>query len=56
MAFSSIGSPEKLARLREELRPLMPNSSSPVPPLRQLEKLPYLVRYIRVPEYSLTKV
>ena len=56
MMFSLIASPEKLARLREELRPLMPHSSSPVPPLRQLEKLPYLVRFLRVLGHSLTKV
>lgn len=44
MAFALIASPEKLARLRDELRTLMPDAKSPVPPLRQLEKLPYLVR------------
>ena len=43
MAYCLISSPDKLARLREELRPLMPNKDSPVPPLRQLEQLPYLV-------------
>ena len=45
MAYSLIASPEKLARLRDELRTLMPDENSLVPPLRQLEKLPYLVRY-----------
>lgn len=44
MAYSLIASPEKLARLRDELRPLMPNADAPIPPLRKLEQLPYLVR------------
>lgn len=43
MAYCLIASPEKLTRLRDELRPLMPNAKSPVPPLRELEQLPYLV-------------
>ena len=43
MAYSLIASPEKLAKLRDELRSLMPSAASPVPALRQLEKLPYLV-------------
>lgn len=49
MAYCLISSPEKLARLREELRTLMPNKESPVPPLRQLEQLPYLVSYLCCP-------
>lgn len=53
MAFCLIASPEKLARLREELRTLMPNPKSPVPSLRQLEKLSYLVRSLRVPKCTL---
>ncbi len=44
MAYCLVASPEKLARLRDELRPLMSSANSPVPPLRQLEQLPYLVR------------
>lgn len=44
MAYSLIASPEKLARLRDELRPLMPNADASIPPLRKLEQLPYLVR------------
>ncbi len=43
MAYCLIASPEKLARLRDELRTLMPNANSSLPPLRQLEQLPYLV-------------
>ncbi|CAF9914838.1 hypothetical protein IMSHALPRED_002255 [Imshaugia aleurites] len=47
MAYCLIASPEKLARLREELRPLMPNTNSPVPSLRQLEQLPYLIGCVK---------
>lgn len=43
MAFCLIASPEKMQRLREELRTVMPHANSPLPPLRQLEQLPYLV-------------
>lgn len=45
MAYCLIASPEKLNKLRDELRTLMPSGNSPVPPLRQLEQLPYLVRF-----------
>ncbi len=46
MAYCLIASPEKLARLRDELRTLMPSEDSPLPSLRQLEQLPYLVRHL----------
>lgn len=45
MAYCLIASPEKLARLRDELRPLIPTADSPIPPLKQLEQLPYLVSH-----------
>lgn len=44
LTFALVANPEKLKRLREELRTVMPASDSPVPSLKQLEKLPYLVR------------
>ena len=48
MAYCLIASPEKLARLRDELRTIMPNAKSPLPSLRQLEQLPYLVSDLAV--------
>lgn len=43
LTFALVANPEKLKKLREELRTVMPHSDSPVPTLKQLEKLPYLV-------------
>ena len=46
LTFCLVANPDKLKKLREELRTIMPDSSSPMPSLKQLEKLPYLVRII----------
>lgn len=46
LTFALIANPDKLKRLREELHTIMPDSNSPTPTLKQLEKLPYLVRII----------
>ncbi|KAI4198280.1 MAG: hypothetical protein LQ350_005363 [Teloschistes chrysophthalmus] len=42
LTFALVANPEKLKKLREELRTVIPHSNSPVPTLKQLEKLPYL--------------
>lgn len=47
MAYCLIASPEKLTKLRNELRSLMPSATSPIPTLRQLEKLPYLTGCVK---------
>ena len=44
LTFALLANPDKLRKLREELRTVMPDLNSPVPSLKQLEKLPYLVR------------
>lgn len=44
LTFCLVAAPEKLRKLRDELRTIMPDSNSPMPSLRQLETLPYLVR------------
>ncbi|KAL8826802.1 MAG: hypothetical protein Q9191_003573 [Dirinaria sp. TL-2023a] len=42
LTFCLLANPDKLAKLREELRKVMPDSNSPMPTLKQLEPLPYL--------------
>lgn len=53
LTFALVANPEKLKKLREELRTVMPDLNSPMPSLKQLEKLSYLVRIfclnIRIP-------
>ena len=46
LTYALIANPDKLRKLREELRTIMPHSDSPAPSLKQLEKLPYLVRIL----------
>jgi cytochrome P450 len=43
LTYCLIADQDKLRKLREELRTIMPDSDSPMPSLKQLEKLPYLV-------------
>jgi cytochrome P450 len=43
LTYCLIADLDKLRKLREELRTIMPDSNSPIPSLKQLEKLPYLV-------------
>lgn len=43
MIYCLIAAPEKMKKLRDELRTVMPSSDSPPPALKQLEALPYLV-------------
>ena len=47
LTFCLLANPEKLKILREELRTVMPNATSPSPSLKQLEKLPYLTGCIK---------
>ncbi|KAL8660598.1 MAG: hypothetical protein Q9202_006407 [Teloschistes flavicans] len=47
LTFALVANPEKLKKLREELRTVMPHSDSPVPTLKQLEKLPYLTGCVK---------
>lgn len=44
LTYALIANPDKLRKLREELRTVMPHSNFDAPSLKQLEKLPYLVR------------
>ena len=44
--YHILANPEVLKRLQEELRPIIPSSSSPIPPVSTLEKLPYLTAVI----------
>ena len=46
MIFCLVSNPEKMKKLREELHTVMPSANSPVPSLKQLEQLPYLVRCV----------
>ena len=50
IAYFVVADSNILAKLRDELRSLIPNANSPMPSLKHLEKLPYLVceilRYI----------
>lgn len=51
LTYALVANPDKLKKLREELRTVMPHSDSAVPTLKQLEKLPYLVS-INCPRHS----
>ena len=46
LTYALIANPDNLRKLREELRTIMPHSDSPAPSLKQLERLPYLVRIL----------
>ncbi|KAL9585669.1 MAG: hypothetical protein Q9203_004155 [Teloschistes exilis] len=47
LTYALVANPDKLKKLREELRTVMPHSDSPVPTLKQLEKLPYLTGCVK---------
>ena len=54
LTFCLVANPDKLKKLREELRKVMPDLNSPMPTLKQLESLPYLVSSLVVPISSAT--
>lgn len=47
LTFCLVANPDKAQKLREELRKVMPDSNSPMPTLKQLERLPYLSGCVR---------
>ena len=46
MTYCLLANPDKLKKLRDELRTVQPRADSPAPSLKQLESLPYLVCYL----------
>ena len=56
LTFCLLANPDKLKKLREELRKVMSDSNSPSPTLKQLEALPYLVSIHAIPVSSAMKL